>query len=823
MSGTVSIRLLIVLALTQTALPPIARAVDFQHDVRPILENYCYDCHADGADKGGVAFDKFNPEASPAASRDLWFKALKNLRSGLMPPAKKAQPTAAEKQIVLSWIKTDIFGTDPQNPDPGRVTVRRLNRVEYHNTIRDLLGVDYDTQSEFPPDDTGNGFDNNGDVLTLSPTLLEKYLNAAQEIISQVVPVTSTVIAEKVISGQDLAQDGQAYKGALSFSYYEPGSVADTFHIDHAGRYQLVLNLSANERFVDDQFDYNRCRFIFSVDGHELLRNDYNREAAKVFRYVFDQQWTEGDHQILFQVQPLPPAHEQLRALNLRINSVTLRGPYDEKYYVTPANYQRFFPKDVPPSAAARRAYARELLAGFAGKAFRRPPDDQDLNRLVKLAESVYSQPRQTFETGIAQAMVAVLASPRFLFRQETLEPVDSKTSAAPVDEYSLASRLSYFLWSSMPDDELIQQAAAGTLRKNLDAQVRRMLADPRSDALTKNFGGQWLQTRDITIVPIKAGAVLARDGISETNRIAMSAVGPGHKDFEEADLDMGLRYNFQSEADLYFGYIMHQDRDVAEFVDSDYTFLNGRLARVYGLGELGIHGEELRKVTLPSDSPRGGVLTMGSVLAVTSNPTRTSPVKRGLFILDNILGTPSPPPPPNIPPLENAESTVTSHPATLREALSVHRTQPMCASCHDRLDPPGLALENFNAIGIWRDTDRGQAIETTGQLATGETFHNVRELKHILATQHRADFYRCLTEKMLTYALGRGLEYYDVETVDQIVARLQQNDGRFSALVTGVVESAPFEKSRTSVTMGYNQSPKSPEHFANRNSANEN
>jgi hypothetical protein len=812
------IRLLLALALGEIAAQSPARASDFRHDVQPILENYCYDCHADGENKGGVAFDKFNPDANPAESRDLWLKALKNLRSGLMPPAKKAQPTDAEKQVILGWIKSDIFGIDPNNPDPGRVTVSRLNREEYRNTVRDLLGVDYDTQAEFPPDDTGNGFDNNGDVLTLSPTLLEKYLNAAQEIVSQVVPVTSKVIAERVISGGELAMDAGTPKKSLSFSYYDSTSVAHPFQIQHPGRYQLVLNISADERYVEDQFDYNQCRFVMAVDGQELFHRDFSREGGQAFHFQFDQQWTSGDHVISFHVEPLAPEREQIRSLNLRINSVTLRGPFDEKYYVTPADYRRFFPKDVPTGAAARRDYAHELLKNFATKAFRRPAEDQDVSRLVKLAEAVYSQPHQTFEAGIAQAMLAVLASPRFLFREETLEPAGAKASAAFVDEYSLASRLSYFLWSSMPDEELFQQAAAGTLRTNLDAQIKRMIADPRSEALTKNFGGQWLQTRDIMIVPIKAGRVLVQDGVSKTDPIAISAVGAEHlsKGFSEADLDTITRLNFQGEADSYFNYIMHQDRDVAEFVDSDYTFLNGRLARFYGLSELAVQGDELRKVTLPADSTRGGVLTMGSVLAVTSNPTRTSPVKRGLFILDNILGIPSPPPPPNIPPLENAVSAVAGHTPTLREALSIHRTQPMCASCHDRLDPPGLALENFNAIGMWRDQDHGQPIETTGQLATGETFHNVRELKQLLATKHRTDFYRCLTEKMLTYALGRGLEYYDVETVDQIVAQLQKNHGRFSVLVAGVIDSAPFQKGRTAIALGENEPPKSSEHFAN-------
>ncbi|HEX4351230.1 MAG TPA: DUF1587 domain-containing protein, partial [Verrucomicrobiae bacterium] len=334
------IRLLLALTLIQIAAQSPARAVDFRHDVQPVLENYCYDCHADGKDKGGVAFDKFNPDANPAGSRDLWLKALKNLRSGLMPPAKKAQPTDTEKQVLLGWIKSDIFGIDPNNPDPGRVTVRRLNRVEYRNTVRDLLGVDYDTQAEFPPDDTGNGFDNNGDVLTLSPTLLEKYLNAAQEIVSQTVPVASKVLAERVISGADLAGDRQTVRSSLAFSYYDPASVANPFQIEHPGRYQLVLNISANERYVEDQFDYNQCRFILAVDGQELFRRDFSREGGKPLHFQFDQQWTEGDHMISFQVQPLPPAREQVRSLNLRINSVTLRGPFDEKYYVMPADYR---------------------------------------------------------------------------------------------------------------------------------------------------------------------------------------------------------------------------------------------------------------------------------------------------------------------------------------------------------------------------------------------------------------------------------------------------------------------------------------------------
>ncbi len=814
-----SIRLLAALMLMGTG-QHLSRAADFQRDVRPILENYCYDCHADGMNKGGVAFDTFNPNAKPAESRDLWLKALKNLRSGLMPPAKKMQPTEAEKQVVLNWIKSDVFEIDPKDPDPGRVTVRRLNRAEYRNTVHDLLGVDYDTQAEFPPDDTGNGFDNNGDVLTLSPILLEKYLNAAQTIIAQAVPMTSKVPEERSICGAEVGEKLTHGRGGLSLSYYESASVSNPFQIEHAGRYQMVLNLTAIEHYVNEHFDYNRCRFIFRVDGKELLRKEYNREGGKVLHYEFDQHWAEGDHQVSFEVQPLTPGLEQIRSLALRIDSVTLRGPYDEKYYVKPGNYRRYFPEDVPGDAAGRRTYAHGLLQTFASRAFRRPADDNVVKRLVTLAEDIYSQPGQTFEAGVAQAMVAVLASPRFLFREEVLEPGGTKTASTLIDEYSLASRLSYFLWSSMPDDELSRLAGAGMLRTNLAAQVKRMLDDPRSEALTRNFSGQWLQTRDIAIVPIKAGVVLARDGVAETNKLAVMAAGPpsATRNFQDADLEGNVRTDFRNEADAYFDFIMHQDRDVIEFVESDYTFLNARLARLYGLDNLQVTGEGLRKVTLPPDSPRGGVLTMGSVLAITANPTRTSPVKRGLFILDNILGTPTPPPPPNIPPLENSESAFTNHQPTLREVLSIHREQPMCASCHDRLDPPGLALENFNALGMWRDKDRGQPIETSGQLITGETFNNVRELKHVLATRHRTDFYRCLTEKMLTYALGRGLEYYDVETVDRIVDRLQADRGRFSSLVMGIIESAPFQKSRSSMTMAESDPAKPPRYYADKN-----
>jgi hypothetical protein len=458
-------------------------------------------------------------------------------------------------------------------------------------------------------------------------------------------------------------------------------------------------------------------------------------------------------------------------------------------------------------------------------KAFRRPVADAALERLVAMAETTWKEAGKSFEDGIAQAMVPVLASPRFLFRVEEAEP--SKEAAHPfVDEYALASRLSYFLWSTMPDDELFDLAQRGELRKNLNAQVKRMLADGRSSALVENFVGQWLQVRDDEGIDIHARAVVTRDRGGEREmretrkRFEELRNKPELTPEEQAEreklieqfrgrfrnrpnieLDGELRRALRQESEMAFAHVVREDRSVRELIECDYTFLNERLAKHYGLnnapGIPEVVGNEMRRVALPPESPRGGILTEGSVLIVTSNPTRTSPVKRGLFILDNILGTPPPPPPPNIPNLEDSEKEFGDHEPTLRETLEVHRKNALCSSCHNRMDPLGFALENFNALGMWRDKERGQSVDAAGKLITGEEFSDIRDVKHLLATKYHHAFYQCLTEKLLTFALGRGLEYYDVQTVDQIVDRLEKEDGHFSALLYGIVESAPFQKRR--------------------------
>jgi len=770
-----------VLAVALAGLPwTMAQAADparFEADIKPILSKYCFDCHADGMDKGSVTFDTHPSTRELLDDRKLWLNVLKNVRAGLMPPARKKQPTEEEKTALNNWIKREAFAIDPQDPDPGRVTLRRLNRAEYQNTIKDLMDVDYNTIEEFPPDDTGYGFDTVADALMISPLLLEKYMQAAETIVEKGVPRVPKVVKERVIGGSEFrAPGGSATPERLSF--YKPGRFEKSFKVYEAGEYRVRFQFDVNGAF---DFDPGRCQVVVSLDGKETLKHEFVWKDHDRVDLSFTEIWETGEKNFVVEVTPLVGEEQKKNFLELRLTSVRLEGPTDPAHWTKTRNYDRFFHLDEPPAeAAARTEYLREVLRRFASKAFRRPVDEATLGRLVSIAEDVASAPGARLEDGAAQAMVATLASTRFLYRVEDALAPESNSKASLVDEYSLASRLSYFLWSTMPDQELVDLAAKGELRSNLKAQVKRMLESRRSDALVRNFAGQWLLARDVEGISINARAVMRREG----QRV----------DF---DFEGDLRNAMRRETEMYFGHVMRENRPLAEFIDSDYTFLNARLATHYGIP--GVEGRDFRKVTLPADSPRGGLITQGTVLVVTSNPTRTSPVKRGLFVLDNILGTPAPPPPPGTPPLEEAEKT-TDHEPTMREAMEIHRKDPLCASCHTRMDPLGLALENFNALGMWREKERGQVVDPTGQLITGEPFSDIRQLKKILASSRLDDFYRCLAEKMLTYALGRGPEFYDVEAIDQIVAKLQREEGRFEALLMGIVESAPFQKRRNEI-----------------------
>jgi hypothetical protein len=797
----------------------------FRDEVEPLFDNYCYDCHGFGIKEGGVTLDEFTPETID--DHELWMRILKNTRAHIMPPLEEAHPSIEERQQLAQWIKTELFGLDPANPDPGTLTVQRLNRIEYQNTIKDLTGVDFDAADTFPKDNSGEGFDNIGDVLTLSPMMLEKYFDAAIEIIGQAVPTQPLVMPELTLSGKSLVKQFSAPTIAddasdqnLQLSFYEPSERSATIPIKFAGEYQLAVTIKPQSFTSFAGFDYSKCRFVMKVDGEVKVDQEFEYSSRKVPDFTFNYDWPVGEHTISFAVEPISVDPEKIKRLKMRIEAVSLRGPADLSHWVQPKNYARFFPSEVPTEPAARHHYTVKVLRDFADRAFRRPVDQTTLDHLVRIAEDVMSHEDFSYETGVAQAMVAVLASPRFIFREESIDPSSAHDRFPLIDEFSLASRLSYFLWSSMPDAELFQLAEQGQLRANLETQFQRMLADPRSDNFMKNFAGQWLHSRDIGSVNINSIEVWLRDNPDPSVFAAQKAyqvvreipefqrTPEEQETYTRTRATMRTLYDMkrpqlktkelgamQKETEMFFEHIIRQDRPLREMLDSDYTFLNATLADIYGIE--GVKGNDMRLVQLPEDSPRGGILTQGTILAVTSNPTRTSPVKRGVFILENILGTPPAAPPPNIPALEDAASPEEIALMSLRETLALHRENPLCSSCHNRMDPLGLALDNFNAMGMWRDSELGQPIDPAGQLVTGEKFASVQELKHILATTRIRDFYTCFSEKILIYALGRGLEYYDTETIDQMVDTLVAHDGAPSALFQALINSAPFQKTR--------------------------
>ena len=749
--------------------------VQFHKDVEPILKEFCYDCHGNGAKKGNVAFDNLATDEA-LLNHDLWLKVLKNTRAGIMPPPKtRMRLSPGEQRVLEKWILFAAFGVDPQNLDPGRVTVRRLNRTEYRNTIRDLMSVDYDTSVAFPADDVGYGFDTIGDVQSLSPMRMEKFLEAAQFIVNKAVPTRPRALTLQFATGKEFST-GDGTKNGDPMTFYQKREVSRRFHARAAGDYRFVLSAMVDGT---TRRDPQRCRVSVKTDGKEFFQKEYEWFDCEFYTHEKMLRWDKGDHEIAFAIEPVKPDLKQTTKLDYKILTVSVYGPLDPKDWIHPPGYDRFFSHDLPPeNPAKRRDYAREVLTRFAAKAFRRPASRETVEQLVEISEKTYGSPGNTFEMGVSRAMVGVLASPRFLFRVESIEPAAPGQPFADVDEYALASRCSYFLWSTMPDDELFMLASEGKLRENLRPQVKRMFADARADAFIENFSGQWLQSREVLQTALNPREILAREGV-----ITREQVTPAQREA------------MKREAEAYFGFVAHGDRNVLELLTSDYTFLNETLAKFYGLAD--VTGPQMRRVTLPKGDPRGGVLTMASVLAVTSEPVRTSPVKRGKWILENILGSPAPPPPPNVPSLDETLNQFQGRALAQREALALHRKAALRASCHNRMDPLGLALENFNALGLWRTQEQGQPVDATGQLMSGESFQDIRDLKRILAAGHRTEFYRTLTEKLLTYALGRGLEYYDVPTVDRIVERLEREDGRFSALLLGVIESAPFQKRR--------------------------
>jgi hypothetical protein len=764
------------LSLLLFAVAPLHAAVDFQKDILPILEDHCYDCHGDGAKKGDFTFEKHKTQAARLQDTQHWYAVWKNLTSQLMPPSEEPQPQTEQRDRVLRWIETAVFKVDPKNPDPGRVTIRRLNRTEYENTIADLLGLDFDTDEAFPEDDTGYGFDTIGDVLSISPLLMEKYIGAAEEIADKVAGRAGGRIPTQTVEPDKFRLAGDPKKSARTLPFADAATASYLKRIEHPGRYKVTVEMEVSG---SSEATTHAAKAALTVAGQKIDTQELGWDYRKDLKMVGQATLTKGDNALAIEMIPGPPPPPGENQLNLNIRKVRLEGPLDGSHLEYPREYFRvFLDGPAPKDAKARATYARKILRHLADRAFRRPVDEATLDRLAKIAADTSAQPGGTFERGIGQALTAILASPRFLFRAEVQPEPNNPGKVVPIDEFALASRLSYFLWSSLPDEELFDLARRGQLRANLAAQVDRLLADERAQRFVENFVGQWLQTRDVEAVNIDARRALGIRDSDQARRIFNSR----------------LRRNMREETEMLFAHVLAENRPTTELLTADYTFLNEPLARFYNIP--GVEGGEMRKVTLPPDSPRrAGVLTHASTLVVTSNPTRTSPVKRGLFILDNILATPAPPAPPDVPELEAVRSR--GRDLTMREMMEIHREAPLCAGCHARMDPLGLALENFTAAGSYRANENGHPIDTSGRLITGERFQNPVELARILATSRRDDFYHCLAEKTLTYAIGRGLEYYDTFTVEKIVGALRKDDGRIRSLIHAVVNSAPFQKRR--------------------------
>lgn len=731
----------------------------YQEKIAPLLATYCFKCHTGAKAKADLRLDQFPDALAVRANADTWDKIAKNLRARLMPPEGAKEPSFEEYETIVNWIDAELAKGDVHGKkNPGRVTIRRLNRAEYNNTIRDLVGIDFQPASDFPADDVGYGFDNIGDVLSMPPMLLEKYLAAAERIMDRaMVTDPPPPPATRRFGGQSLQatipNTGGGGRGR-PFHFQRTGEIFTENEFEQEADY--VLRARAHGTVAGGEVP----KLAFRVDGKDVGMVEVRAIEKDPGNYEVKTRIKKGKHKLaaafvneFADPEAKDPAE---RERTLTIHYLEMQGPMDLPTRAYPETHKRIM--SAAPATGDKTMRARRILERFASRAYRRPVKTEELERLVQFV-GMAEKDGDTFERGIQLACQAVLVSPHFLFRVE-LDNKARKGEATALNDYELASRLSYFLWSSMPDDQLFDVAKEGRLRLNLEAQVKRMLKDPRAKALVENFGGQWLQFRNLKGMQPDTGRY------------------PAYND--------ALRNAMEEETARFFHAIIQEDRSVLDFLDADFTFLNERLAKHYGIP--GVKGEQFRKVML-KDHNRGGILTQASVLTVTSNPTRTSPVKRGKWVLDNILGTPPPPPPPDAGELKEDSALKGS----LRERMEQHRAKPSCAVCHQRMDPLGFGLENFDGIGGWRDKDGAFAIDTSGTLPGGKSFQGPAELKAVLKTKSDL-FTRCLAEKMLTYALGRGLEWYDKPAVDKIAAELAKDDYRFSTLVVGIVKSDPFQ-----------------------------
>jgi Protein of unknown function (DUF1587)./Protein of unknown function (DUF1592)./Protein of unknown function (DUF1595)./Protein of unknown function (DUF1588)./Protein of unknown function (DUF1585). len=735
-------------------------AASYEKDLLPFVQKYCSDCHGSDEPEGDFAIDRYTNLASILNDRQVWSKVLKLIELGAMPPSSAEQPSVEERNAAVAWLDHQLFYVDCNQPqDPGRVTVRRLNKTEYNNTVNALLGIDFKPAENFPSDDVGHGFDNIGDVLTVPPLLIEKYLAAAESIAEATLKKKSPVYVEAPFSQDRVQLSGGVQANESRLVFVSHGKATLTLKFPRQGEY--LLRLAARQ----DRGGNEPAKMEIRVDNKPIKTIEvpnYRSPADFSFPLTLD----AGEHSISIAfINDFYDLNQKqgFRDRNLHVSKASIEGPAE---MTDEDRLQMPLIKYVPNQNRTAEDAARMNLAAFLPRAFRRPVTDDEIAKYAQLVKLAMDQ-EGTFEEGMGVALQAILVSPDFLFRVEGGRRIENNVEM--LDDYALASRLSYFLWSSSPDDELMELAAANRLHEPdvLKEQTLRMLQDPRSDQLIENFAGQWLGLR----------------------KLVTSEVDPNPKLFP--GFNEKIRLALWKETELYFGSIVREDRSIFDLLTARYTYLNEDLAKFYGIE--GVTGPEFRRVDLKDDSHRIGLLTHGSVLTLTSYPNRTSPVKRGEWVLSVLMGDEPPPPPPVVPGLEQ---TSTANPKlSLRESLELHRADPGCASCHKTMDAIGFGLENFDAVGRWRTEDRGMPIDASGVLPGGESFNGPEELVGVLM-EKRDQFARCFVEKLMTYAIGRGIEWYDRCTIDSILAELESND-RFSTVVLEIVQSAPFQSRR--------------------------
>ena len=781
--------------VSRTALPAMAQDPSAPSaPYRTLLNRYCVTCHNERLRTAGLTLDTENV-AAVTEHAEVWEKVIRKLRAGAMPPEGMPRPEPAAYDAFATYLETELDQAAEANPDPGDTGIQRLNRTEYVNAVRDLLAVEIDGNSLLPADDSRFGFDNIGDVLTVSPLLSERYLSAARKISR--LAVGNPAVGPGMESYDVPKYRMQESQMSPDLPFGTRGGIAIRHNFPVDGEYQVQIRLHRNHReFIrglaephqlDVRLDgslihqftvggdiQGKSAPVFSTAAQgDIAQELYERNADDALNFRFQAAAGRRLVGVAFLEEALAdegPLQQPMTQYDFTqykggkpaVARVTISGPYEAAGVGETPSRQRIF-ICAPASPEEEEPCAIRILSTLARRAYRRPVNDADMQTLLALYRE--GRGRAGFEAGIEAALERILAGPEFLFRVEQNPPDVTPGTTHSVSDLELASRLSFFLWSTIPDEELLSLAENQRLRDPgvLDQQVRRMLADPRAEALVANFAGQWLYLRNLR------------------------AVSPDPEVFPY--FDDNLREAFQQETEMFFQSMLQEDRSVLDLLDADYTFINDRLARHYGIPN--VYGSHFRRVQL-TDEQRKGLLGQGSILTVTSYANRTSPVTRGKWLLENILGTPPPPPPPDVPALQ--ERSESGKALSIREAMEQHRANPVCAGCHKIMDPLGFALENFDGIGRWRATDANAPIDPSGALPDGTPFEGPSGLRAVLREKLSEQFVMTVTERLLTYALGRGVEYTDAPVIRKIMKEAEASDYSWSSLIASVTRSMPFQ-----------------------------